>query len=465
MTDLDPMHFTVEGLSAAFASGQLSPVEATEACLRRIEELNPKLNAFVRVDAQGALAAARDSEQRWRSRSARSALDGVPIAIKDSMALAGWPTLKGSLHSSPDKLAATDSPAAGRLKDDGAVVLGKTCVPEFAWKGCSDSPLTGLTRNPWNPERTAGGSSSGSAVAVATGMAVLATGTDGGGSVRMPAGFCGIVGLKPTFAIVPIYPPSTGGLLSHVGPLTRTVRDAAHMMASMARPDDRDVYPSAQDQRSWLDTLEGGVEGMRIAFSPAYSDAKVDPQIAAAARASVDALVALGAVVDEVDPDVPSSRDEFLTIWDALLARTLAGVPEDRWSLSDPGLVETVHRGRAISAQEFLDAETIRIAVTAGFTNLLHDYDLLISPQLPVLAFAFGSDVPDPATQSHWVDWTPFSYPHNLSRLPALAVPMGLSSDGLPMSLQVVGRHFDDRRVLRAARALEIARPFPMFGA
>jgi len=385
----------------------------------------------------------------------------VPTTIKDSMALLGWPTLKGSRQVDPTKLATEDSPSAARLKEEGVVILGKTCVPEFAWKGCSDSPLTGLTRNPWNPERTAGGSSAGAAVAAATGMSVLNTGTDGGGSVRMPAGFCGVVGLKPTFAIVPIYPPSTGGLLSHVGPLTRTVRDAAHMMAAIARPDDRENFPSVADERSWLDGIDDGVAGLRIAFSPAYGSAQVDPQIAAAARAVAETFAALGATVVEEDPDVPSSRDEFLTIWDAMLARTLKDLPADRLADSDPGLVATMERGLRISAQQLLDAEGIRSRVTQGFNRQLRHYDVLISPSMPVVAFPFGSDVADPTTQQHWVDWTPFTYPHNISRLPAVAVPMGLSAEGLPMSLQIVGRHFDDRLVLRVARALEVAQPFP----
>jgi aspartyl-tRNA(Asn)/glutamyl-tRNA(Gln) amidotransferase subunit A len=292
-------------------------------------------------------------------------------------------------------------------------------------------------------------------------MTVLNVGTDGGGSIRMPAGFCGVFGIKPTHALIPMYPPGVSGSLSHLGPITPTVRDSAYMMSAMAGPDPLDIYPTQADPTSWLDRIEDGVAGLRIAYSPDYGHAAVNPEIAAATRRSVEILRGLGAIVEEVPIDFSDCRDAFLILWDAAIGRTLNGVPAEQWKLIDPGLDATCERGQVITAQQFLDADAIRAQTTLKLSRLLTRYDILISPQLPLTAFPIGSDVADPSTQSHWGDWTPFTYPINMTRHPAATVPTGLASDGLPMAVQLVGRHFDDRLVLRVARALESAQPFP----
>jgi aspartyl-tRNA(Asn)/glutamyl-tRNA(Gln) amidotransferase subunit A len=292
-------------------------------------------------------------------------------------------------------------------------------------------------------------------------MALLNVGTDGGGSIRMPGAFCGVFGLKPTHAWVPMYPPGGSGLLSHLGPLTRTVRDAAHMMAAITVPDTRDIYPTLPDPRSWLDGIDDGVTGLRIGYAPVFPRADVDPEIAAAVADTVNLLAGLGALVEEVDIGLPDCRDAFLTLWDASLGRSLAGLGPEDLALSDPGLVATMRRGMAISAQEFLDADAVRAQATLALNRLLGDFDVVVSPQLPLVAFPVGSDVADAATQTHWVDWTPFTYPINMTRHPAATVPIGLSAAGVPMAMQVVGAHYEDRRVLRVARAVEMAQPFP----
>jgi aspartyl-tRNA(Asn)/glutamyl-tRNA(Gln) amidotransferase subunit A len=432
-----------------------------KACLDRISEIDDQLNAFVLVDPERALADARASEQRWRTGASRGPVDGVPASIKDLVLVEGWPTLKGSPHLDPSELATQTAPVAQRLLDAGAILLGKTTTPESGWKGLTDSPVSGYTRNPWNPDRTSGGSSGGAAVAAATGMAVLNVGTDGGGSIRMPAGFCGVFGIKPTHALIPMYPPGVSGLLSHLGPLTPTVRDSAHMMNVMAGPDPLDIYPTQRDATSWVDDLERGVSDLRIAYSPDFGHAHVHPEIAAATRTSVELLAGLGATVEQVQIDFSDCRDAFLTLWDAAIGRTLTDVPQERWELSDPGLVATCERGARITAQQFLDADAVRAQATLRLNALLTRHDILISPQLPLTAFPIGSDVADPATQSHWVDWTPFTYPINMTRHPAATVPIGVASDGLPMAVQLVGRHFQDRVVLRTARALEQVQPLP----
>lgn len=450
----------VDELATGYASGALSPVEVAREALDRIRSLDGELGAFVLVDEEGALEQARASEARWREGTAYGPIDGVPASIKDLSLVVGWPTRKGSLTTS-DEPATEDSPVVARLREAGSVLLGKTTTPEHGWKGLCDSPLSGDTRNPWDVTRTPGGSSGGAAVAAITGMASLNVGSDGGGSIRMPSAFCGTFGLKATHGRVPLYPPGGSGMLSHVGPITRTVRDCAHMMAAIARPDSREIYQTQVDQQSWLEGLEDGVAGMRIAYSPTYGGAVVDPQIADAVRRTVGQLEAHGAIVEEEDPGHPDCRDAFLVLWDAALGRIVDGLSADQRALCDPGLVATWERGRELSAFDFLEADAVRAAATLAFNDVLTRFDAIVSPAVTTLAFPLGSDVADPATQTHWVDWTPFTYPINMTRHPAAAVPVGLSAEGLPMALQVVGRHFDERTVLRVARTLERAQPFP----
>lgn len=449
---------TVETLSESYRRGERDPVEVTVACLEAAAR-HSGLNAFVGLSADAALADAAASRDRWRSRTQRGPLDGIPITVKDSMSLSGWPTLKGSLHSDAGAKAGDDAPSVARLRTAGVVILGKTTTPEFAWKGVGDSPRHGITRNPWDQRMTTGGSSAGAAAAAAAGIGVLHTGTDGAGSVRMPAAMCGVVTLKPTAGLIPIHPPSTGATLSHVGPLVRTVRDAAHFMAVTAAPDPREVYPVPADHRSWFTGLDDGVRGMKVAYSRDYGYADVAPDVAAAVDTCVQRLADLGAQIVERDPGFACPRDDFLVIWDALLGRTLRPVPESQWHLSDPGLVETAHRARGRSVDDYLDAESARVSVTMALGRLFSDVDLLVSPTLPITAFPVGQDTPSGA--GHWLDWTPFTYPHNLSRCPAASVPIGVDRDGLPIGLQIVATHFRDRDVLRAAQTVESVMPMP----
>jgi aspartyl-tRNA(Asn)/glutamyl-tRNA(Gln) amidotransferase subunit A len=448
-------------LLEGYARKSFSPVEVARACLARIAA-KKDLNGFVLVDEESALADARLSEARWAKGAPKGTLDGVPATIKDLILTRGWPTLRGSKHVDPKGPWPDDAPSVGRLREANAVLLGKTTTPEFGWKGIGDSPLAGITRNPWNPDRTAGGSSAGAAVAAACGMGALHLGTDGGGSIRMPAGFCGIFGLKPSFGRVAAFPVSPAGLLAHLGPMTRTVEDAARMMETIARPDDRDPFSLPPDKGSWLLDLDKGIAGLRIGYSPRLGTAKVDPEIARAVDAAAALLGELGAVVEPAEPeiDLGQAREAFHTLWCASLARPLKAIPRERWKDSDPGLVATTEYGLSLSAQAYLDADTYRNALILAMNRFHRRHDLLLTPQLPITAVKAGQDVADPATQSYWIDWTPFTYPFNMTRQPAASVPIGIHSDGLPMALQFVGRPYDDRLVLRAARAIERARPW-----
>ncbi len=452
---------SVSELLGGFARKRFSPVEAAQACLARISRLDPVHNAFCLVDAESALAASRASEARWARGEPKGTLDGVPTTIKDLLLTAGWPTLRGSKLVSRDQAWNEDAPAVARLREQNAVLLGKTTTPEFGWKGIGDSPLTGITRNPWDPSKTAGGSSAGAAVAAALGMGALHIGTDGGGSIRMPAGFCGIFGLKPTYGRVAAYPASPAGLLAHIGPMTRGVEDAARMMEAIARPDYRDVFSLPPDEGSWLLGLDKGVAGLKIGFSPRLGGASVDPEIAAAVEATARLFADLGAIVEPAEPEMGDVRDVFYRLWTAGLARPLQAYPRERWRDCDPGLVATTEAGMHLSAQDYLAADAARIRATEAMARFHRRYDLLLTPQLPITAFAAGHDVATP-DQSYWIDWTPFTYPFNMTRQPAASVPAGLHSNGLPMAFQLVGRHYEDRLVLRAARAIEQVRPWKM---
>jgi len=450
---------SAEGLAGLYRKKSLSPVEAAEMLFGRIDALQPKLNAFVFVDRDGALAAARASEQRWRQGAPLSAIDGVPVTIKDIVLMRGFPTLRGSKLIDPDQDWSEDSPAVARLREAGAVILGKTTTPEFGWKAIGDSPLTGITRNPWNLERTPGGSSTGAAAACAAGIAPLNLGTDGAGSIRIPAAFTGVFGIKATFGRVPAYPASPLGLLSNVGPMTRHVRDAALMLNVMSRPDHRDPYALPPEDRDWRDGIEDGVRGLKIAYSPDLGYARVDTEIAAAAAAAARQFEALGATVEEVREVFPSPREALLTLWAAGEARVLAGLPAEKHKLCDPGLAAMAALGQKIGAVDYLGADVARTMLGVRMGEFHERYDLLLTPMMPVPALPVGQDLNDPAYEEQWFDWSPFSYPFNMTRQPAASIPCGLTSAGLPIGLQIVGPLYAEDRVLRAARAFEQTQP------
>jgi aspartyl-tRNA(Asn)/glutamyl-tRNA(Gln) amidotransferase subunit A len=443
-------------LTALYARRALSPVEAARALFDRLEALEPKLNAFCLVDRDGALAAARASERRWRDGKPLSPVDGVPATIKDLMLMRGFPTRRGS-HLTEDVPDTEDSPAVARLKEAGAVILGKTTTPEFGWIAVGDSPLTGITRNPWNLERTPGGSSAGAAAACAAGIGVLNLGSDGAGSIRIPSCFSGVFGIKPTFGLVPAYPPSPMGLLSHHGPITRTVADAARMLHVLSRPDPRDPYSlparAASDHQ-----VEDGVRGWKIAFSPDLGYAKVDPEIAASVAAAARKFEELGAQVEQVGKIFDSPREALLTLWGAGAARIVAGIPAEKLKQCDPGFIAVAKAGAKISAVDYLGADLVRNALGRTMGAFHETYDLLLTPMMPVPPLPVGEDLNDPSDE-HWVDWSPFSYPFNMTRQPAASIPCGLTSGGLPIGLQIVGGLHDDAKVLRAARAFEATQP------
>jgi len=457
--DQDIAYTSAVSLLDLYRSRALSPVEVTLLLFDRLNALEPKLNAFCILDHEGAAAAARQSEQRWQRGEATGRLDGVPVTIKDLMLMRGFPTLRGSRLVEPHQDWSEDAPAVARLREAGAVILGKTTTPEFGWKALGDSPLTGITRNPWDLSRTPGGSSAGAAAACAAGIGPLHLGSDGAGSIRIPCAFTGIFGLKPSFGRVPAYPLSAMGLLAHIGPMARTVADAALMLTMLSGPDHRDPYALPPENRNYVEGLEGGVQGWRIAYSPTLGYARVDPEIAAAVSEAVRQFEALGAVVEEVDAIFPTPREALFTLWAAGAANLLGAYPAERRALVDPGLLATAAEGARISAVDYLGADLVRTALGQQMAEFHRKYDLLLTPMMPVPALPVGQDLHDPATERHWIDWSPFSYPFNMTRQPAASIPCGLTHAGLPIGLQIVGPLYADARVLCAARAFETTQP------
>ena len=446
---------TAAQLLDGYRTRTLSPVEVAEAVLKRIEEFNPRFNAFNFLSPEETLKSSKASEARWMAGQPMGLLDGVPGSIKDLLLTRGWPTLRGSKTIDPKGPWDDDAPATARLREHGAVLLGKTTTPEFGWKGVTDSALTGITRNPWNPQKTPGGSSGGAAAAVASGMGPLAVGTDGGGSIRIPCGFTGLFGIKPSFGRVPAWPLSPFGTVAHVGPITRSVADAALMLNVLALPDARDWHALPREPRDWRSGLEQGVQDLRIAYSPDLGYAKVDPEVASVVESSIKIFSDLGAKVEKKNPGFENPEPIFRTHWFSGAAFLLKTVKQK--NLVDPGLLEVAAMGEKVTAHDILDAQMKRGALGARM-NLFHrDYDLLVTPTLAVAAFDVGREFPE--NNKRWTDWTPFTYPFNLTQQPAASIPCGFTRAGLPVGLHIVGPRYADALVLRAARAFETARP------
>ncbi|MBL26716.1 MAG: amidase [Rhodospirillaceae bacterium] len=458
----DLVYMSATEMVGRFGDGSLSPLEVTRAILQRIQTLDEKVNAYILVDADAAISAAQASERRWHMGKALGPVDGVPTSVKDLLVTRGWPTLRGSKATDPDQPWNEDAPTVARLKEQGAVLLGKTNTPEFGHKGVTDSLLAGITRNPWDLDKTPGGSSGGASAALAAGMGPLALGTDGGGSIRIPGSFAGVTGLKPTFGRVPAYPASPFGTLATVGPMARTVTDAALMYNVITRPDIRDWMALPDDGRDYLQGLEDGVKGLRIAYSRdlGLDWVKVDPEVAALVEEAAKTIAGLGATVEEADPTFPHDpKDVFLAHWLTGAAYLLSLYTEEQRAKMDPSLRQFAEEGRKFSMIDFYDAVSRRSQIGLALNYFFEKYDLLITPTMPIPAFKAGENLPSPDYKGDGFAWTPFTYPFNLSRQPASTIPCGFTKAGLPVGLQIVGRLHEDALVLQATRAYERANP------
>lgn len=455
MSDLTDL--TAVELLAGYREGTLSPVDATQAALNAIEAADKDVNAFVSVEAESALQEARESEARWSKGQPLGPGDGVPTSIKDIFYTRGWPTLRGTNLINADAAWNDDAPCVARLRETGAVLLGKTTTPEFAWKGVTDSLRHGSTGNPRAQGLTSGGSSGGSATAVGLGMGPWSVGTDGGGSVRIPAAFTGTVALKPTYGLVPMFPASPFGTLAHAGPMTRTVEDTALLLDVITGFDSRDWSALPTPAGSFLDGLDGGVEGMRIAFSPTLGFGANDPEIERLVRAAADVLADAGAIVEEVDPGIQDPVEAFHVLWFAGAAKVLEAYGPDAISKVDPGLRRSIEEQGDISASDFLEATAVRMDLGVKMGRFHETYELLLTPTLPIAAFPRDRNAPEGWHSPHWTSWTPYTYPFNMTQQPAISVPCGFTEAGLPAGLQIIGPRHADRKVLRAAQTYEKA--------
>ena len=450
-------------LTQLYRRGAVSPVEVARDCLERIG-LHAALNAFTVIAAKSALTQAAQSEARWRAGRPLGAADGLPATIKDNVPVKGLPNRRGAKTSDPNA-ATADAPAVTRLREQGAVILGKTCLPEHGWIGVCHSPFTGITRNPWNPDYTPGGSTGGGAVAALLGLGVLHLGTDGAGSLRIPAAFTGVVGMKPSFGQVPVYPPSMLNVLAHQGPIARTVADAALMLSVIAQPDARDMAAWNAPAPDFTAGLDEGVRGLRVALSPRLGQGPghvklLDPQIEAAVRQAARALEEQGALVEEADPPLGDTSDLIRKMWWPVMTGLVEAVAPERRGEIDPGLRAMAERGRRFSVGDYVSAYYARNELHQAMLRFHERYDLLLTPTMPITALKAGLVVPDTGEfGDDWINWSPYTYPFNLTQQPAVSMPCGLAGNGLPMGVQIVGALRADKLVLRAARALEMAQP------
>lgn len=458
MSSTDPALMSAEDLLGAYARRALSPVEVLQAVTERVARHNPALNAFAVMNPE-SLRAAGESEARWKAGRPIGALDGVPVTIKDLIDVAGLPTRRGSRLTEPSAVN-VDAPLVTSIKAEGGVIIGKTTTTEFGWKSPGDCPLHGITRNPWNLKHTPGGSSAGAAAACAASFGPLHVGTDAGGSIRIPAAWCGVVGLKPTFGRIPQWPLGAFAPVAVAGPITRTVRDAALMMNAIARHDLRDPYCLPDDPRDWRNGIEEGVAEMRIAVVRNLGfDAPVDWEGIAAVEEAAQLLTEAGAEVEEADPGLPDTRAVFSRVWGVALTRLVEMFPDTRRHMLDAGLLEVARAMTAVQATEMIEAEALRLQAAHAMAVLHQKYDLVLCPTVPNPPMLADAPTHNPV-EALWTEWAPWTFAFNLTRQPAISVPMGFTQSGLPRSVQLAAALYRDDLVLRAARTLEVAQPF-----
>jgi aspartyl-tRNA(Asn)/glutamyl-tRNA(Gln) amidotransferase subunit A len=458
-------------LAQQIRSKKLSPTEVVNAVLDRMDKLEPVLHAFCTPTPGVAREQAKKVEQAIMAGEHVGPLAGVPVGIKDLVCTAGIRTVSGSV-AYRDFVPDEDDIVVERLKSAGAIIIGKTNVPEFGYSGVGHNPVFETTRNPWNIERTPGGSSAGSGAAVAAGMGPFAIGSDGGGSVRIPSSFSGIYGIKPSWGRVPLYPGvkderypgvSSWEGLEHIGPMSRTVADSALMLSVIASgPDSRDRYTLPKPEFDWLECARGDLRGLRVAYSSDWGYAKVDPEVRRVVGDAVKVFEKdLGCVVEEAHP---GWADPYPAFWGLVAMesdlRGLRALADKHAAQMTPHLLDFIRR--PWTAEEFTDAVVARKAVNNKMWRFMRKYDLLLTPTLAVPPFGLHIQGPE-KIDGHIVapfQWIAFTFPMNMTGQPAASIPAGFTADGLPVGLQIVGRHLDDPMVLRASAAFEAARPW-----
>jgi Asp-tRNA(Asn)/Glu-tRNA(Gln) amidotransferase A subunit family amidase len=447
-------------LSHAIASRQISPVELMQACLARVEQLDPRLNCFATYAPELAMAAAHRAEQAVMADHTLGPLHGLPISVKDLIAVKDLRFTFGS-RALADNVATADAPSVERIRAAGACIIGKTTTSEFGCKAVGDSPLTGITRNPWNTGKTPGGSSAGAAASVAAGMTPFSLGTDGGGSTRIPASLCGLFGIKAQFGRVPVHPVSATPTLAHVGALARTVRDAALLLSVISGQDDRDPFSVAGPVPDYLLACEQPVKGLRIAWSRTLGYARPDPEVADIAQCTAERFGEMGCEVVEMERVMTEDPidlwvSEFYAGVGVRLKRQLA----EQRELLDPAVADILGQALAQTSEAYYARVFRRYELREAMRRFFERFDLLLTPTLPCAAFDVGMNTPPQWPDRNLISWVYYTYPFNLTGQPAASVPAGMTRDGLPVGLQMVARMHRETDIFRAAASLETCQPW-----
>jgi aspartyl-tRNA(Asn)/glutamyl-tRNA(Gln) amidotransferase subunit A len=446
----------VSELSRLFRQKQLSPCEVARVVLDRIEEVNPSINAFVHVDPDATLAMARASQGRWMKGQPLGDLDGIPVSVKDLVAVSGWPLWRGSLALVNDPLPNEDAAPVSRLREAGCVFIGKTATSDHGSKPITRSPVHGVTRNPYDLTRTPGGSSGGAGAALAAGLGALAVGTDGAGSIRIPAAWSGIVGMKPSYGRVPIYPPAITMPHAVTGPMARNVRDMAVMLDVMSREDWRDPYaaPVPFDLESAL--AGGWTLRVGVTYDYGLKTPALEPGIRAAVEEAGQALRDAGATLVEIEIKWPTDPYEpFIVLFESTYAGLLSLMDPEKAARVDPDLVSIARRGRSIDILTYHRALSQRCAIAAHSKALFREVDVLIGPVTPTPPPLLEHDAPEGFAAGDWLHWCPFGYVWNMTGQPAASVPAGYDALGLPIGVQVVGATLGEPQIIQAALTVE----------
>lgn len=456
-SDFDFM--TALELRRLIAARAISPVELTERALARAEASQASLNAFCHLVPEEARSAARRAEEAVMRSAPLGLLHGLPVSVKDLIAVGGQPYASGS-RAMASNIAAADAPAVERLRAAGAIIIGKTTTSEFGAKPVGDSPLTGITRHPWDLAKTPGGSSAGAAASVAAGITPFALGTDGGGSLRIPAALTGLVGFKAQFGRVPVWPTSATPTLAHVGALARNVADAALLTTAVAGHDPRDPFAVAGPVPDLLGAVKASIAGIRVAWSATLGYARPNPEVAAIARAAAMALADQGAIVEEVETVLESDPAALWTAeFYAGIGTRLRGVLESRRDLLDPAVADVLDAALGQEMRAYYETVFARYALRDRMVNFFTGYDVLVSPTLPISSLEASRNIPEGLEDRSLVSWAFYTYPFNLTGQPAASVCAGIASDGMPVGLQIVGRTLGEYDVMRAAAAIERTKP------
>ena len=450
-------------LLSMYKNRETNPLEVSLDIIKQLENKNSQFNAFVCFDKEKILQQAKLSSERWSSGKVKGILDGVPISIKDLLVTKDYPTRRGSFIESLPITSDKDAPVVKKILEQGGIVLGKTTTPEFGHKGTTQSKRYGATLNPWNTKLNSGGSSGGSASAVAAGMGPLSIGTDGGGSVRIPCSFCGLFGHKPTFGKVPAYPISPFGTVANIGPITRTVADGGLLMNVIAKPDKDDWYSLPYDKEIYNEFDLNEVKNLKIGVFKYWGMKNFFNQISLENSVEVVYENILKKLKQEglqltFDSKInwPNNpADIFKTMWYVGAANLSKKIDDEEFSKIDENFLQFIDEGNKYSVFDFLAAEARRAENASYLSYLFEKFDVLIGPTMPVLPLGCDDVIPKNYGSKDLFSWTPFTYPFNLTKHPSSTINCGFSSSGLPIGIQVVAPHYEDKRCFQVSAYLE----------